>query len=391
MKDILEETYGVMVYQEQVMRILQSARRHRTVERLQLHQGDQQEEAADDRQIPRAIHQGAVEQGLKEREADELFGMIEKFAGYGFNKSHSTAYALIAYMTAYLKAHFSVEFMAALLSGDIQGRNFKKKDSLVEHLEDCRRMNISVVSPDVNRCGGDFGVENGQILFGLAAIKGCGMQAAEAICAERKARGPFRDLFEFCERLDPRRSIAVRSNRSSKPAPSTLRARRSQNMAAIERALQSGASALADRGSGQKGLFGDDEEESVPAAASLPDLPEWPERDRLSAEKEVLGFYLSSHPLDRASGNAAQLLHAQHGRSHGAVASLRGGVGGHPIVDQVFADQESPARLDGDQVRDVRPGRHGRRDAPIIWPEEFANYSELIKADAIPGPARRDR
>src|SRR5207247_3949849 len=125
---------------------------------------------------------------------------IIKFAGYGFNKSHSTAYALIAYMTAYLKAHYPVEFMAALLSGDIPARNFKKKDSLVEHLEDCQRMNIEVQPPDVNRSDVDFAVNEGKIQFGLAAIRGCGGSSGEAIVSARKKGGPFRDLFDFCVR-----------------------------------------------------------------------------------------------------------------------------------------------------------------------------------------------
>ena len=126
----------------------------------------------------------------------------EAFAIYAFNKSHSTAYALIAYQTAYLKAHFKVEFMAALLSGDIPGRNFKRKDSLVEHLEDCERMGIVVVHPDVNSSDVDFTVADGKIMFGLSAVKGCGGGAAEAISAARRKDGPFIDLFDFCERVE---------------------------------------------------------------------------------------------------------------------------------------------------------------------------------------------
>ena len=126
-----------------------------------------------------------------------------KFAGYGFNKSHSTAYALLAYQTAYLKAHYQVEFMAALLSGDIPGRNFKQKDSLVEHIEDCKRMKIEVVLPDVNCSDVDFTVANNKIYFGLSAIKGCGGAAGEAVANERKKGGPYKSIFEFCERVDP--------------------------------------------------------------------------------------------------------------------------------------------------------------------------------------------
>jgi DNA polymerase-3 subunit alpha len=384
MKDILEETHGVMVYQEQVMRILNR------LGGIELSSAYSCIKAISKKKLPMIAKfreqfiKGAVEQGLKAREAEELFGMIEKFAGYGFNKSHSTAYALIAYMTAYLKAHYSVEFMAALLSGDIQGRNFKKKDSLVEHLEDCRRMNITVVSPDVNRCNGDFAVEDGQILFGLAAVKGCGMQAAEAIRAERKTGGPFRNLFDFCERLDPAQvNRGAIESLVKAGAFDFTGARRSQNMAAIERALQSGASALADRRSGQKGLFEDAAEESSTATGTLPDLPEWPERERLSAEKEVLGFYLSSHPL------------AEHEETLRSYCT-------HNTVEATALPHRTDAVLGGilasikfAQTKNPRPGSTATKYAMfdledtagmmrcIVWPEEFANYSELIKADGI--------
>ena len=167
----------------------ESPGRHRAGQRLHLHQGDQQEEAADDRQVSRGSSStGPIRQGLSEKQAGELFGLIEKFAGYGFNKSHSTAYALIAYMTAYLKAHYPVEFMAALLSGDMDGRNFKKKDSLVEHLEDCRRMGLEVVPPDVNNRKPISPCADGKIVFALAAIKGCGGAAGEAIAAGTQNR-----------------------------------------------------------------------------------------------------------------------------------------------------------------------------------------------------------
>ena len=185
MKEVLEETHGVMVYQEQVMRILNRLGGIELPNAYTLHQGDQQEKAA--RRSPSTASEfiaGAGRKGLAEREAAELFGMIEKFAGYGFNKSHSTAYALIAYMTAYLKAHYPVEFMAALLSGDIPGRNFKKKDSLVEHLEDCRRMNIEVVPPDVNRSDADFTVADGQ-----DSVRAVGDQGLRRQCGGRNRGG----------------------------------------------------------------------------------------------------------------------------------------------------------------------------------------------------------
>ena len=148
---------------------------------------------------------GAVEQGLSQKVAENFWNMIVKFAGYGFNKSHSTAYALIAYQTAYLKAHYSVEFMAALLTGDIPGRNFMRKDSLIEHIEDCERMGIEVVPPSVNTSGVEFTVDGQLIYFGMSAIKGCGGSAAEALVVAREAAGRFKDIFELCERVETSR------------------------------------------------------------------------------------------------------------------------------------------------------------------------------------------
>jgi DNA polymerase-3 subunit alpha len=384
MNDILEETHGVMVYQEQVMRILNR------LGGIELSSAYSCIKAISKKKLPMIAKfreefiAGAVKQGLREREAAELFGMIEKFAGYGFNKSHSTAYALIAYMTAYLKAHYSVEFMAALLSGDIQGRNFKKKDSLVEHLEDCRRMNIVVVPPDVNRCYGDFAVESGQIQFGLAAVKGCGMQAAEAIAAERRARGPFRDLFDFCERVDP--AVVNRAAIESLVKAGAFDftgARRAQNMIAIERALQSGAAALADRRSGQRGLFGDADDETTATAASLPDLPEWAPHEKLASEKEVLGFYLSSHPL--ATHEETLASYCTHTTADAAALANRTEVLLGGILAAVkFSHTKNPRQGSTNTkyaMFDLEDTTGLLRS--IIFPDGFAKYGEIIKPDAI--------
>ena len=242
--------------------------------------------------------EGAVQRGMPDKDAHEIWELIIKFAGYGFNKSHSTAYALVAYQTAYLKSHYPVEFMAALLSGDIPGRNFKIKDSLVEHLEDSRRMEIEIVAPDVNHSAAEFSVEDRKIFFGLAAIKGCGGSAADSIVSARNEDGPFRDLFDFCERVDASGcSRATIETLIKAGAFDSLGARRAQLMNVVERAMQAGASKLKDRRSGQKSLFDAMTEEEEPEPVVLPDVPEFPERERLMLEKEVLGFYLSSHPL----------------------------------------------------------------------------------------------
>jgi DNA polymerase-3 subunit alpha len=386
MKEVLEETHGVMVYQEQVMRILNGLGDIELPSAYTCIKAISKKKLETIAKFRAEFIAGAGRKGLAEREAAELFGLIEKFAGYGFNKSHSTAYALIAYMTAYLKAHYPLEFMAALLSGDIPDRNFKKKDSLVEHLEDCRRMNVEVVNPDVNRSDSDFTVADGRIVFGLSAIKGCGGNAAGGIVAARRKDGSFRSLFDFCARVDP--AVANRTALESlvkAGAFDSLGARRSQLHASIDRALQTGAAALADRKSGQKGLFedADDEPDVVTGAANLPDMPEWAEREKQAAEKEVLGFYLTGHPLTEH----AATLSAYTTHTTAAAAAL-------PARTEVYLGGML-ASLKYSHTKNPRQGSTNTKYAMfdledmsgimrcILWPEEFANYSHLVAADAI--------
>ncbi len=385
MKEVLEETHGVMVYQEQVMRILNRLGGIALANAYSCIKAISKKKLEMIAKYREEFIAGAHEKGMSKKEAEELFGLIEKFAGYGFNKSHSTAYALIAYMTAYLKAHYPVEFMAALLCSDIPGRNFKRKDSLVEHLEDCQRMGVSVLPPDVNHSGAEFTVSDGKVYFGLSAIKGCGGGAAAAIAKERSAHGPYRSLFDFCERLDPGavNRTAIESLIKA-GAFDALGAKRAPLFAALDRALQAGASAASDRRSGQMGLFGsqEDEEPSAAGAADLPDLPEWSERERLAKEKEVLGFYLSSNPL------------AEHQQTFAAYCS-------HSTVQAAELSHRSEAMLGGmisalklSNTKNPKPGSPSRfamfdlEDTEgimrcIVWPEQFAHYEQLIQPDAI--------
>ena len=382
---VLGETHGVMVYQEQVMRILNElggielASSYTCIKAISKKKEDLIAKNKDQ------FLKGCGEKGLSKNEAEDFWNMIIKFAGYGFNKSHSTAYALIAYMTAYLKAHYPVEFMAALLCGDIEGRNFKTKDALVEHLEDCARMGIEVVPPDVNQSDVDFTVASGKIYFGLSAIKGCGGSAGEAIAAARKKGGPFKDLFDFCERVD--------SGGASKGVIETLikagafdcfKVKRSQLGAIVERAIQAGQSVASDRKSGQKSLFGAfGGDEDVKPAVTLPDLPELLAKEMAQAEKEVLGFYLSSHPLDEYKHKLAMY------RSH-SIASAKQ----LPEKQEVILGGMLAALKYGNS-KDPKPGKPSRwvmfdlEDVEggvircTVWPTTFAEYGQLVAPDAI--------
>lgn len=384
LEDILEETHGVMVYQEQVMRILNRlggidlAAAYTCIKAI----SKKKEELIE------ANHgkftEGAIERGLLKADAEELWQLIIKFAGYGFNKSHSTAYALIAYQTAYLKAHHPVEFMAALLSGDIQGRNFKRKDSLVEHIEDCGRMDISVVPPNVNESDTEFTVRDGRIHFGLSAIKGCGGSAADAVVRERKANGPFRDMFDYCERVDPSAAgRAVLETLIKAGAFDAFGARRRQLFEVIDRAVQAGASAQADRRRGQPSLFEDlDDDDRRDSAASLPNVPEFDEREMLAFEKDVLGFYLSSHPLAQyervlaqyrthTTANLARLQHRDEVTLGGMLSAIkfshtRNGKPGAPnrFANFDLEDADGAVRC-------------------ILWPDECERCGHLVQPDSI--------
>ncbi|MCL4192013.1 MAG: DNA polymerase III subunit alpha, partial [Thermoguttaceae bacterium] len=255
----------------------------------------------------------------------------------------------------------------------------------VEHIEDCQRMKIEVVPPDVNRSHPEFAVEEGKILYGLTAVKGCGRPAAEAILEERRRGGPFRNLFDFCERLDPH--VVNRTSIESLVKAGALdcfHARRSQLFQTIDRAMQSGAAAAADRRSGQKGLFGDDDEEEATAvvAAQLPDVPEWDERDKLAKEKEVLGFYLSSHPLAEHAGTlatycshttveAAALPHQTEVMLGGMLAAIK-------IAHTKNPKPGAPSKYAMWDLEDMEGIMRC-----ILWPEPYVEYGHLVQADAV--------
>lgn len=386
LKEILGETNSIMVYQEQVMRILNRLGNIPLASAYTVIKAISKKKIALINQNHEKFLEGSVANGLKQEDAEEIWALIQKFAGYGFNKSHSTAYALIAYQTAYLKAHYPVEFMAALLSSDITGRNFKRKDALVEHMEDCARMGIEVVAPNVNLSDSDFAVKDGKIIFALSAIKGCGGSAADAVVAARRADGPFTDLFDFCERVD-----VTGCNRAAietlvkAGAMDCLGDQRSQLSAAVDKALQIGAAALADRKSGQASLFGDLEDETETEASkkiALPDVPPWPEKEQLLAEKEVLGFYLTSHPMAEyepklaafRTHNTDQLAEVQ-GRTEVLVGGMIGSI---KFAHTKNAKAGTPSKYANFDLEDMQGVVRC-----ILWPRVFAEQGEAVVPDAV--------
>jgi DNA polymerase-3 subunit alpha len=285
---ILKETYGIMVYQEQVMQIAQVVAGYSLggADMLRRAMGKKKpEEMAQQRAI---FVEGAQKNGTAPRDAEFLFDLMEKFASYGFNKSHAAAYALVAYHTAYLKKHYPAAFLAATLSADMNNT-----DSVHIFHDDCLVNGLEVLPPDINQSEFRFKpLDEKRVLYGLGAIKGTGWSAIEVILESRKQDGPFKDLFDFCLRLDLRKvnrrviESLIRAGAFDKLEPNRAALLAGVGMA-IEAAEQSGAAA------GQNSLFGDMPEVTT---HKLPQIAAWPEQEKLQQEKAAMGFYFSGHP-----------------------------------------------------------------------------------------------
>jgi DNA polymerase-3 subunit alpha len=326
MKEVLQETYGIMTYQEQVMRICNRLGDIPLREAYTLIKAISKKKAKTIAKERERFIAGCVDKGLSTGQAEQIFELIERFAGYGFNKSHSTRYAFIAYQTAYMKAHWPVEFMAALLTYEMDNT-----DKIVDYIAECVQMGVEVLAPDINASGVDFtplyeqqedGQKNaGVIRFGLAAVKGVGEKAVEQIIAARKEVGRFQSLFHFCENVDLRAANKqVLEALIKAGAFDGLGGGRPQMMAGLETAMENGAGLQADKQAGQMNFFGQmtGGNDYSKDHKRLPDVAPWPEPQMLAYEKEVLGFYVTSNPLSHhaetiniySTQNSSQLAEA---------------------------------------------------------------------------------
>ncbi len=292
---VLKETYGIMVYQEQVMQMAQIVGGYTFggADLLRRAMGKKKaEEMAKHRAIFRA---GAANNGVGEAKADAVFDLMEKFAGYGFNKSHAAAYALVSYQTAWLKAHHPAQFMAAVLSSDMDGT-----DKVVNFLVECRALGLRVLPPDVNASEYFFvAIDERTIRYGLGAVKGVGRGAAENIAQSRQHGGAFRDLADFCARVDPTRlNKRVHDALILSGSLDALGANRATLAAQLPEAMRAAEQCARDAQTGQFDIFGSSTAPVAAPALALPSVPEWPIAQRLAGERDTLGHYLSGHPAD---------------------------------------------------------------------------------------------
>ncbi len=382
LQPVLEETYGVILYQEQVMQIAQVLAGYTLggADLLRRAMGKKKpEEMAKQREI---FVDGATERGVAEATATRIFDLMEKFAGYGFNKSHSAAYAVLSYQTAYLKAHYPAAFMAAVMSADLDNT-----DRLVTLKDDCRQIGLTLDRPDVNRSGYHFSVSDDKtILYGLGAIKGVGRAAVEALINEREQHGEYADLVELCRRVDHdklnRRALEAMIKSG---ATDSFGATRRSLMHQLDEALKSADQHARAQAAGQNDMFGLEvpkvEVESVETVA----LSEWPEQLLLRNEKEALGLYLSGHPFHAVSNDAGHFVDGRLG-DLAAEPPPTGAQGersyGHARREVSIAGLIVDVRKRGNRVSVVLDDDSGRMEISL-FSEAFQEFRHLLVKDEI--------
>jgi len=319
LQEILQETLGVIVYQEQVMQIANRLAGYSLGEADLLRRAMGKKKHEEMAQQRERFIEGAVQRGYPPKKIEKIFDLMAQFAGYGFNKSHSAAYALLAYHTAYLKTRYPVEFMAALLTS-VTGST----DDVVKYINECREMGIAVEAPDINVSDANFTPHGSAIRFGLAAVKNVGHNAIQSIVAGRKELGRYTSIYEFCEKVDLRLLNKRVLESLIKSGAIDGLGRRAQLMAVLDRAIEGAQKTQRDAESGQHGLFGVFQQEEVSTSnTKLPDTPDWDEHTRLANEKEILGFFISGHPLERYRDKLED-LHALSTEEIGAMKSSTG-------------------------------------------------------------------
>ena len=332
LEPVLKETYGVIIYQEQVMEIAKLLSGYSLGEADLLRRAMGKKIKAEmDQQRSRFV-EGAVERGLDRAKADEIFDLLAKFADYGFNKSHAAAYALVSYQTAWLKANHPLEFLAATMTFDMHNT-----DKLGVYKQELDRLGVKLTPPDVNRSEARFSAGEGEIFYALGALKNVGAEAMQGIVEERKARGPFRDVFEFLRRIDPRQiNKRALENLIRAGALDKLDSNRRKLFKNLDKLLAYAQSAAADRASAQDSLFG-----GPPPPPKLEAHEDWPAMERLDEEQAAVGFHLSGHPLD----DFASALKRKRFLSLGEME--RSGAAGGRIAAVVISRQEKKSQKSG--------------------------------------------
>jgi len=370
LEPVLKDTYGVIVYQEQVMQIAQILAGYSLGEAdlLRRAMGKKKKEEMDQQRA--RFLSGALERGLSEGTANLLFDRMEKFAGYGFNKGHAAPYALIAYQTGWLKANAPVEFFAASMSLDLANT-----DKLSVFYQDAKRFGVKIRAPDVNRSGADFEVADGEVLYALGGIRNVGLQAMQHVAEVRREGGPFRDIFDFVERIDPKQvNKRTFETLARAGAFDSIHPDRAQLAAAAEALIGYAQSVAADRASAQVSLFGGDQADA--ARPRLPKTEPWTPVQRLDEELAAVGFYLSGHPLE----DMVEALRRRRTELYAdAVAKAEAGAEALRMAGVVRRKQERASQRTGEKFAFVTLSDPTGEYEVLFPPESLRRCRELLE------------
>jgi DNA polymerase-3 subunit alpha len=381
LEPILKPTYGVILYQEQVMQIAQVLSGYTLGGADLLRRAMGKKDAAKMARERNGFVNGAQERGVEPETASYIFDLIDKFAGYGFNRSHSAAYALVSYQTLWLKTHYPAAFMAAVLSSDMD-----KTEKVVVLIEECRRMRLPIAPPVINASEYRFTVgENGEIRYGLGAIKGVGEGAIEALVSERRQGGPYRDLFDLCQRVDLRKlNRRVLESLIRCGALDDLGANRATLAAQMPEALQLAEQHSRNSAAGQNDMFGLATADKTPILPlHIAKKPEWTQEERLRGEKETLGIYLSGHPLDCLAEELTALGVARLNTLTGSNGALRRGNDRSLLIAGLVVSVRTRNANRGGRMAFVTLDDGSGQMEIRIFPEVYEPHRSLIVEDAI--------
>ncbi|HZS06748.1 MAG TPA: DNA polymerase III subunit alpha [Blastocatellia bacterium] len=374
MKEVLENTYGVLVYQEQIMQLAQKLAGYSLGEADLMRRAMGKKKKEEMAKHEAKFIGGAVERGIPKDKAEKIFNLMSQFADYGFNRSHSFAYAWLAYQTAYLKARYPSHFYAAVLSNEAQNT-----EKIARYIGEMKVFGIELLPPDVNSSNEWFTPVGKSVRFGLAAIKGIGSATVQAIISARADKGAFRSLFDLTDRVDQKGvNRRVLESLIKSGACDSMARDRASLYALVDRALEHGAKAQRDRTSGQVGLFAT-VAASSPAAfeePALPEVPPWSRRQMLTFEKEALGFYASGHPLEDYVESLKGLANVD---SEGIVVAQAHG--GQVAMGGIVIDLAVKTTKKGDHFALFRLEDQFGAVKIVCWPEQYGKYRALIQAD----------
>lgn len=374
LEEILKETYGVIIYQEQVMQISNLLAGYTLGDADLLRRAMGKKKLAEMAKQRKRFMKGARERNIPETKANEIFDLMEYFAGYGFNKSHTAAYALITYQTAYLKAHYPVESMAALLTSDMDNT-----DRVVKYINECRELGITILPPDVNEGYRSFSVVGENIRFGLAAVKNVGGGAIDSIIETRKNDGKYESLQDFCERVDLSKvNKRVIESLIKCGAFDFTDKTRAAMVEGLEQVFDIAQRTQKDRQSGQESIFGMLESSTNSSSQSnyrLPDIPEWDESEKLKLEKEGIGFYITGHPLSKYLSTMNKLTTA----STTTVSEYRDG--DQVVIGGIVTSYRKKLTKKGDQMGFFRLEDLEGALEVILVPQVFEKYNNLLEED----------